>query len=66
LASRFTPSGRSVAEDIYRLFCQLLVSKTVSTYNALALQEMLVNAIVHRNYERDEPVTIVIEPANIA
>lgn len=42
------------------------VSKTVSAYNALALKEMLVNAIVHRDYERDEPVTIVVEPGNIA
>lgn len=42
------------------------VSKTVSAYNAIALKEMLVNAIVHRDYERDEPVTIVVEPATIA
>lgn len=38
------------------------VSRTVNTYNAIALKEMVVNAIVHRDYDRDEPVRVVVEP----
>lgn len=41
------------------------VSKTVSAYNALALKEMLVNAIVHRDYEREEPIVIRVAPRSI-
>ncbi|NOG73927.1 transcriptional regulator [Roseicella sp. DB1501] len=41
------------------------VSRTVNAYNALAVKEMIVNAIVHRDYERDEPVEVVVEPRAI-
>jgi hypothetical protein len=41
------------------------VSRTVNAYNALAVKEMIVNAIVHRDYERNEPVEIRIEPKSI-
>lgn len=41
------------------------VSRTVNAYNAIAIKEMLVNAIVHRDYERDEAVQVVIEPKSI-
>jgi hypothetical protein len=37
------------------------VSRTVSAYNAIAVKEMIVNAIVHRDYDRDEPVRVVVE-----
>ena len=41
------------------------VSRTVSAYNAIAIKEMLVNAIVHRDYDLDEPVQVVVEPKSI-
>lgn len=41
------------------------VSRTVSAYNAIAIKEMLVNAIVHRDYDRDEAVQVVVEPKSI-
>lgn len=41
------------------------VSRTVSAYNAIAVKEMIVNAIVHRDYERDEPVRVLVEPKAI-
>lgn len=41
------------------------VSRTVNAYNAIAIKEMLVNAIVHRDYDRDEPVQVVVEPKSI-
>jgi hypothetical protein len=41
------------------------VSRTVSAYNALAIKEMIVNAIVHRDYERDEAVEVFVEPKSI-
>lgn len=41
------------------------VSRTVNAYNAIAIKEMLVNAIVHRDYDRDEAVQVVIEPKSI-
>lgn len=34
------------------------VSRTVSAYNAIAIKEMIVNAIVHRDYDRTEPVLV--------
>ena len=34
------------------------ISRTVNAYHPLAVKEMIVNAIVHRDYERDEPVEI--------
>jgi hypothetical protein len=42
------------------------VSRTVNAYNAIAIKEMIVNAIVHRDYERDEPVRVLVEPKLIA
>ncbi|WP_210187350.1 SIR2 family protein [Methylobacterium sp. 13MFTsu3.1M2] len=41
------------------------VSRTVNAYNAIAIKEMLVNAIVHRDYDRDEAVRVVVEPKSI-
>lgn len=41
------------------------VSRTVNAYNAIAIKEMLVNAIVHRDYNRDEAVQVVVEPKSI-
>jgi hypothetical protein len=41
------------------------VSRTVNAYNAIAVKEMIVNAIVHRDYERNEPVEIRVEPKSI-
>lgn len=42
------------------------VSRTVNAYNAIAVKEMLVNAIVHRDYDREEPVRVVAEPKAIS
>jgi hypothetical protein len=41
------------------------VSRTVNAYNAIAIKEMLVNAIVHRDYDREEAVQVVVEPKSI-
>jgi len=41
------------------------VSRMVNAYNAIAIKEMLVNAIVHRDYDRDEAVQVVVEPKSI-
>lgn len=41
------------------------VSRTVSAYNAIAIKEMIVNAIVHRDYDRDDPVQVEVEPKSI-
>ena len=41
------------------------VSRTVNAYNALAVKEMLVNAIVHRDYDREEPIIIRVAPRSI-
>jgi NAD-dependent SIR2 family protein deacetylase len=41
------------------------VSRTVSAYNAIAIKEMIVNAIVHRDYDRDEPVYVDVQPKSI-
>jgi hypothetical protein len=41
------------------------VSRTVNAYNAIAVKEMIVNAIVHRDYERNEPVEVLVEPKSI-
>jgi hypothetical protein len=35
------------------------VSRTVSAYSPLVLKETIVNAIVHRDYDADEPVRVV-------
>jgi NAD-dependent SIR2 family protein deacetylase len=41
------------------------VSRTVSAYDAIAIKEMIVNAIVHRDYDREEAVQVVVEPKSI-
>lgn len=41
------------------------VSRQVSAYNAMAIKEVIVNAVVHRDYEREEPVEVILEPASI-
>jgi predicted HTH transcriptional regulator len=41
------------------------VSRTVSVYNAIAVKEMIVNAIVHRDYDLNEPVQVIVEPKSI-
>jgi len=41
------------------------VSRTVSAYNAIAIKEMIVNAIVHRDYDRDEAVHVEVQPRSI-
>ena len=38
------------------------VSSTVSPYNPIAVREMLVNAVVHRDYDRKEPIVVTVEP----
>ena len=41
------------------------VSETVFPYPALLLKELLVNALVHRDFEVEEPVTIDVTPSSI-
>jgi hypothetical protein len=41
------------------------VSRTVSAYNAIAIKEMIVNAIVHRDYDVDEPIQVEVRPKSI-
>jgi hypothetical protein len=41
------------------------VSRTVSAYNAIAIKEMIVNAIVHRDYDRDEAMHVEVRPRSI-
>ncbi len=41
------------------------ISRMVNAYHPLAIKEMIVNAIVHRDYERHEPVEIWVEPKSI-
>lgn len=41
------------------------VSRTVNAYNAIAIKEMLVNAIVHRDYDSNEAVQVIAEPRSI-
>lgn len=41
------------------------VSRTVNAYDGIAIKEMLVNAIVHRDYDRNEAVQVVVEPKSI-
>lgn len=42
------------------------VSRTVSAYNALAVKEMIVNGIVHRDYDRDEAIRVEVQPKSIS
>jgi hypothetical protein len=41
------------------------VSRTVSAYNAIAIKEMIVNAMVHRDYDIDAPVQVEVQPKSI-
>jgi hypothetical protein len=41
------------------------VSRTVSAYNAIAIKEMIVNAIVHRDYDLDEAIQVEVQPKSI-
>ena len=41
------------------------VSRTVSAYNAIAIKEMIVNAIVHRDYNIDESIQVEVQPKSI-
>jgi predicted HTH transcriptional regulator len=38
------------------------ISKQVQAYHPIALKEMLINAVVHRDYERNEPIELTITP----
>ena len=38
------------------------VSTTVSAYNPIAVKELVVNAVVHRDYECGEPIVVAVEP----
>ena len=41
------------------------VSRTVSAYNAIAIKEMIVNAMVHRDYDLDEAIQVEVQPKSI-
>ena len=41
------------------------ISRTVNAYNAIAIKEMIVNAIVHRDYDSDEAVHVEVLPKSI-
>lgn len=41
------------------------ISRAVYPFAPLALKEILVNALVHRNYERQEPIRINVTPAKL-
>jgi hypothetical protein len=41
------------------------VSRTAYPYDSLALKEVLVNALVHRDYDRNEPIAVSITPEQI-
>jgi hypothetical protein len=41
------------------------ISETVFPYPPLALKEIIVNALVHRAYERNAPIVIEVEPSRI-
>jgi len=53
----------SLANFQFRLKAE--VSKTVNAYDALAVKEMIVNAIVHRDYEVNDPIVIDVETNSI-
>lgn len=42
------------------------VSETVRPYAPLAFKEVVVNALVHRDYDREEPVSVVVERRTIS
>lgn len=41
------------------------ISRNVTAYDPIAVKEMIVNAIVHRDYDRQEPIEIYVEPKSI-
>jgi NAD-dependent SIR2 family protein deacetylase len=42
------------------------ISKQVQAYSPLALKEMLINAVVHRDYQRTEPISLAITPRSVS
>lgn len=54
----------SLVNFSFRLKAEL--SKQVQAYNPLALKEMLVNALVHRDYRKDEPIRVNITPDSVS
>lgn len=40
-------------------------SRTAYPFQPIALKEVLVNALVHRDYERSEPITVTVEPGKL-
>lgn len=42
------------------------ISRTVYPYDSLALKEIIVNALVHRDYTREEPVVVDVKPDRIS
>jgi hypothetical protein len=41
------------------------ISRTVYPFAPLAIKEVLVNALVHRDYERAEPIIVAVQPGRI-
>lgn len=42
------------------------ISRTAYPYDSLALKEIVVNALVHRDYTRTEPITVDVRPDRIS
>lgn len=41
------------------------VSRDVNAYHPLAIKEAIVNAVVHRDYDREEPIKVLVDPVSI-